>query len=276
MTTTLATDGTRIAYECSGRADGPALLMLQGLGVDSRGWTLQRFALGRRYRCIAIDNRGVGGSRLAPRPYSLERMAEDAVAVLDEEGIERAHVLGASMGGVLTQILAVRHPERVRSVVLACTSCRHHEWRRELFAEWAADVLAGGMGGLGPEGLRWLIGPRNLRRFGMWLNLMARILLQADPVSFAAQVQAILDLSDELRFELVDVTAPALVITGSQDLLTPLGDAEELAEMIPTARIEELRGAGHALMVEAPNAFNRAVLGFFAEVDRAEGHADAA
>ena len=64
-------------------------------------------------------------------------MAEDAIAVLDAEGIERAHVVGASMGGVIAQIIGVMHPERVRSLTLACTACQHHEWRRELLAEWA-------------------------------------------------------------------------------------------------------------------------------------------
>jgi 3-oxoadipate enol-lactonase len=266
--TALAGDGTWIAYDASGRRDGPPVLLLQGLGADARGWALQRIPLGRRYRLIGVDNRGVGGSANAPRPYSLEQMADDAVAVLDAEGVERAHVVGASMGGVLAQILAARHPHRVRSLVLACTACRHHEWRRELLQEWADDVRAGGMGALGgDDGLRWLVGPRLHRRFGVWLNLMARILLQAQPENFAAQVAAILDAPDELRFELVNVDAPALVITGSQDLLTPVGDAEELTELLPRARLEELRGAGHALMAEAPNAFNRAVLAFLAEAE---------
>ena len=263
----LAGDGTWIAYDASGRRDGPPVLLLQGLGADARGWALQRIPLGRRYRLIGVDNRGVGGSANAPRPYSLEQMADDAVAVLDAEGVERAHVVGASMGGVLAQILAVRYPDRVRSLVLACTACQHHEWRRELLQEWADDVRAGGMGGLGSDGLRWLVGPRLHRRFGAWLNLMARILLQAQPENFAAQVAAILEAPDELRFELVHVDAPALVITGSQDLLTPVGDAEELTELLPRARLEELRGAGHALMVEAPNVFNRALLNFLGEIE---------
>jgi 3-oxoadipate enol-lactonase len=264
-----ASDGLPIAYQVFGRGDAEPLLLLQGLGVDSRGWALQRFPLGRRFRCYAVDNRGVGGSAAAPHPFSLEQMADDAVAVLDDAGVADAHVMGASMGGVLAQILAVRHPERVRSLVLSCTACRHHEWRRELFEDWAAAVLAGGMGELGGEGLRWLIGPRLHRRLGMWLNVMARILQQAPPENFAAQVEAILEASDELRFELVNVRAPTLVITGSQDLLTPLGDAEELAELIPGARLLEVRGVGHALMAEAPNAFNRAVIGFLAEVETA-------
>lgn len=269
MSVAVAGDGVPIAYRAFGRRDAAPLLMIQGLGVDARGWALQRFPLSRRFHCIAVDNRGVGGSAHAPHPLSLEQMADDAVAVLDHAGVADAHVMGASMGGVLAQIIAVRHPERVRSLVLACTACRHHEWRRELFEDWAASVLAGGMGALGGEGLRWLIGPRLHRRVGMWLNLMARLLAQAPPENFAAQVQAILAESDERRFELVNVRAPTLVITGTQDLLTPLGDAEELAELIPTARLLEVRGVGHALMVEAPNAFNQAITGFFAEVDAA-------
>jgi 3-oxoadipate enol-lactonase len=269
MSVATARDGVPITYQTFGRPEATPLLMLQGLGVDSRGWALQRFPLGRRFRCVAVDNRGVGGSARAPHPLSLEQMADDAVAVLDDAGVDDAHVMGASMGGVLAQIVAVRHPERVRSLVLSCTACRHHEWRRELFEDWSAAVLAGGMGALGGEGLRWLIGPRLHRRVGVWLNVMARILQQAPPENFAAQVRAILAASDELRFELVNVHAPTLVITGSQDLLTPLGDADELAELIPTARLLEVRGVGHALMVEAPNAFNRAVAGFLREVDAA-------
>lgn len=260
--TLIASDGTTIAYETFGRADREPLLMLQGLGTDSRGWALQRVPLGRRYRCFAVDNRGVGGSKGAPRPFSLERMARDAIEVLDAEGIDRAHVMGASMGGAIAQIIGARHSERVHSLVLACTACRHHEWRRELFHEWSDAVLERGMSALVGEGLQWLVGPRLQRRFGIWINLLAGIVLQATPENFAAQVQAILDMDDDLRFELQNVPAPTLVITGSQDLLTPLGDAEELTELIPLARLFELRGAAHGLMVESPNAFNRAVLSF--------------
>lgn len=262
-----ATDGVLIGYETYGKRDGIPLLMIQGLGSDSRGWALQRLAMGRRYRCIVIDNRGVGASTNAPHPFSLEQMARDAVSVLDAEGIDTAHVMGASMGGAIAQIIAVRHGERVRGLVLACTACRHHEWRRELLADWAAAVSERGMSALSDEGLRWLIGPRVHRRFGPWINLLGRVVMQGDPEHFAAQVDAILALDDDVRFELAEVTAPTLVITGSQDMLTPFGDAEELAEMIPGARLRELRGAAHGLMVEQPNAYNSAVLEFLGEVD---------
>lgn len=262
-----ATDGVLIGYDAYGKRGGAPLVMIQGLGSDSRGWALQRLPMGRRYRCFAIDNRGVGASTNAPHPFSLEQMARDVVSVLDAEGVDAAHVMGASMGGAIAQIVAVRHPERLRALVLACTSCRHHEWRRELLADWAAAVRARGMSALSDEGLRWLIGSRVHRRLGPWVNLLGRVLMQGEPEHFAAQVDAILSLDDAVRFELHRVLAPTLVITGSQDMLTPCGDAEELAEMIPGARLRELRGAAHGLMVEQPNAFNTAVLEFLRDVD---------
>ncbi len=269
----MAEDGVTIAYDVFGRRDGDPMLLIQGLGADSRGWALQRMTFGRRYRCFAPDNRGVGRSGKPPGPYDLSQMARDALAVLDAEDVDRAHVVGASMGGVIAQIIAVLHPERVRSLVLACTACQHHPWRRELLQEWADEVEAGGMTALGGDGLRWMIGPRLRKRFGTWLNLLARMLLQQSPEPFAAQVHAILDASDDLRFELQHVRVPTLVITGSQDALTPIGDAEELAELIPHARLVELRGAAHGLMVEAPNAFNSAVLDFLDDTSDAAGTA---
>ena len=260
MKTLVADDGARISYDVWGRRDGEPVLLIQGLGTDSRGWALQRMALGRRYRCFAPDNRGTGLSDKPPGPYSLDQMARDAIAVLDAEGVDRAHVVGASMGGVIAQIIGVLHPERTRSLVLACTACHHHPWRVELLNEWAESVRVHRT--LTADALRWLIGPRLHKRFGMWLNVLARILLQVDPDGFAAQIEAIVSAPDELRFELVKVRVPTLVITGSQDALTPIGDAEELAEAIPGAQLVELRGAAHGLMVEAPNAFNGELLHF--------------
>jgi 3-oxoadipate enol-lactonase len=263
-------DGMTIHYDVFGRRDGTPLVMIQGLGTDSRGWALQRLALGRRFRCVTIDNRGVGRTGPAPEPYSLERMALDVFAVMDQEGIDRAHVMGASIGGVIAQIIGVLHPHRTRSVVLACTACRHHQWRRELLQEWADAVERDGMAALGDEALQWLVGPRLRRRFGIWLNLIARVVLQQAPGTFVAQVRAILDAPDELRMELHTIRVPVLVITGSQDALTPVGDAEELAELIPHARLEVISGAAHGLMAEAPNGFNDAVVRFLIEVDEAE------
>ncbi len=262
MPETTATDGVTIAYDSFGRRDGEPLVLIQGLGVDSRGWTLQRMVLGRHFRCYAIDNRGVGRSGRPPGPYSLGQMARDVVSVLDAEGVARAHVLGASMGGIIAQILTVQYPDRVRSLVLACTACHHHSWRRELLEEWVEAVQDDGMSALSDDALRWMIGPRFRRRFGLWLNVLSHIVLSSAPEPFIAQVQAILAEPDDIRFALRDVDAPTLIVTGSQDALTPVGDAEELAELIPGSELCVLSGAAHGLMVESPNAFNAIVVEF--------------
>jgi 3-oxoadipate enol-lactonase len=265
----VTSDGVRIAYDAWGARDGSPVLLIQGLGMNARGWALQRGAFGRNHRCVAIDNRGTGHSDAPPGPYDLVRMAQDAIEVLDAEGIASAHVVGASMGGVIAQIIGVTYPERVHSLVLACTACRHHAWRRELLAEWADLVTAHGMQAMTDDGMRWLVGPRLQRRFGVFVNVLARVLVQTKPAAFAAQIGAILAMSDDMRAELHTIMAPTLVITGSQDTLTPLGDAEELAELITTSRLYVLRGAAHGLMAETPNAFNDAVLKFLAEIDSA-------
>jgi len=261
-----ASDGCELYYETWGAADGEPLLLVMGLGADLRGWVFQRHVLGRRFRCIAFDNRGAGRSEAPEGPYSLEQMAADAVAVLDAEGIDQAHVMGASMGGVIAQILAVRHADRVRSLVLACTASRHHHWRRELLVEWERAARTKGMGSLGVDAFRWLVGPRIRKRFGLWLNILARIVLSQPSQGFANQARAILDMPDSMRDELPQISVPTLVVVGSQDILTPVGDSEELAETIPGARLEVIGGAAHGVMVEAPAAFNEVVLDFLADV----------
>src|SRR5438309_9391217 len=199
MSTTVTDDGTQIAYSAWGRRDGSPVLLIPGLGVDHRGWAPQRRAFGRHPRSIALDNRGTGHSDARPGPYDLARMAKDAIAVLDAEGIDRAHVVGASMGGVIAQIIGVLHPDRVRSLTLACTACQHHEWRRELLEDWAAVVNEQGMAGLMDDAMRWMIGPRLHRRFGVFVNVLARVLVQTKPDAVVSPVDANLDASDELR-----------------------------------------------------------------------------
>jgi 3-oxoadipate enol-lactonase len=261
-----AADGTRIHYDVFGARAGEPLLLLQGLGADSRGWARQRRSLAARFRCIAVDNRGVGRSDKPDGPYGLEAMAADAVAVLDAVGVPSAHVMGASMGGVLAQILAVEHPHRVRSLVLACTACRHHPWRRELLNEWAEVADEQGTRALVDRAAKWLMGPRS--RFRLWpvISVLGPLAFTVPPHAFVAQARAILDLDDGLRFELAGVEVPALVIVGSQDILTPLADSEELVAMIGDAELVVVTGGAHGFMVEHAHAFNRAVVDFLGRV----------
>lgn len=254
-------DGVRIHYETFGDPDGEPLLLLQGLGADSRGWMRQRRAV-RGFHAITPDNRGVGRSDKPAGPYDLEVMARDAVAVLDDLEIGKAHVMGASMGGVLAQILGVRHGDRVRSLVLACTGCQHLTWRRELLQEWAETASHRGMRALVDDAAKWLVGPRSRFRFWPVLALLGPLALQVPPEAFVAQIEAILSLDDEVRFELPNVSAPTLAVVGSQDILTPLADSEEIVSLIPGAELAVVGGGAHGFMFEHAGAFNRVVVDF--------------
>lgn len=263
----LTSDGIRLRYDVAGRRDGEPLLMIQGLGTDSRGWVAQRRHFVRRgYRVVTFDNRGVGRSDKPFGAYDLERMALDAVEVLDAAGLRSAHVMGASMGGIIAQILGVRHDDRVRSLVLACTACRHQPWRRELLVEWLELARDRGMRAFAAHNLRWLVGSRSLRRFWPAFNALSSVFISAPQHAFVAQVRAILAMDDAMRDELATITAPTLVIVGSQDILTPQADGEELAERIPGAELAIVRGGAHGFMIEAAPAFNRAVGEFLGRV----------
>jgi 3-oxoadipate enol-lactonase len=257
-----AGDGTRISYDVHGPADGEPLLLIQGLGADKRGWFRQVRPFSGRYRTIAFDNRGVGGSDIPPGPYDLNVMAQDALAVLDAEGVDSAHVVGASMGGIISQILGVLHPDRVRSLTLACTGCHHLPWRRELLAGWKQQALEEGMRSFVETNSRWLVGSRSLRRFFPIFRTLGGMALNCTPESFGAQVDAILDADDDLRFALDQIQVPVLILVGSQDILTPLADSEELAEHLPEARLAVVGGGAHGFMFEHAKEFNQAVLDF--------------
>ena len=252
-------DGTRLHYQVWGPRQGEPLLLVHGLGADHRGWIMQRRALGSRYRCIALDNRGVGSSDKPVGPYDLEVMADDALRVLDAAGHDSAHVMGVSMGGILSQILAVRNPERVRSLVLASTACRHLPWRRELLAEWVETAEAHGMGVFVRDNVRWLLGQRSLRRIWPLTAVLAPLVVNVPPHGFAAQARGILAMDDSLADELAGIRVPTLVTVGSQDILTPRGDSLELAERIPTAELVVIRGGAHLVQAEHAGTFNRVV-----------------
>ena len=263
-----ASDGTRLHFQVLGRKGAPPVLLIAGLGQDLTSWTLQRLSFASRHRTIALDNRGVGRSDKPTGPYSLTEMADDAIAVLDALGIESAHVVGLSMGGVIGQVLAVRHPGRVRSLTLVGTACRNHPWRRDLLEEWADTAERRGMRALTHDALRWLVGPRSLRRFSPALGLFGPLALQCPPHVFAAQVGAILSADEGLARDLAKIVVPTLVVVGNQDILTPRGDAEELADRIPGAELVVIAGAAHGLTVEHAATFNRIVVEFLGRSER--------
>jgi len=114
-------NGTRLFWDESGQGD--PLLLIMGLGYTHEMWFRSRPLLSQRYRTITFDNRGVGNSDIPTGPYSIAQMAADAAAVLDAAQVDRAHIFGISMGGMIAQEFAIAYPARVRSLILGCTAC---------------------------------------------------------------------------------------------------------------------------------------------------------
>ena len=257
-----ATDGTRIHYEVTGKSGATPVLMVQGLGASKNAWNLQRIAMATRFRIISFDNRGAGRSDKPTEPFTLEQMADDALAVLDAAGIETAHVVGASMGGVISQIVAVKYPHRVRSLTLVCTACRNHPWRQELLQTWAKTAADKGMIEVGKEAAQWVMSPRSFRRLVPAFTWMGPLAALRPRHSFVSQIDAILNTREDLVDQLSTITAPTMVIVGNQDILTPRGDSEEIAERIPNAELVVISGAAHGLMMEHSSTFNRILIEF--------------
>jgi 3-oxoadipate enol-lactonase len=257
-----ATDGTRIHYEVTGKSGATPVLMIQGLGASKNAWNLQRIAMATRFRIISFDNRGAGRSDKPTEPFTLEQMADDALAVLDAAGIETAHVVGASMGGVISQIVTVKYPYRVRSLTLVCTACRNHPWRQELLQTWAKTAADKGMIEVGKEAAQWVMSPRSFRRLVPAFTWMGPLAALRPRHSFVSQIDAILNTREDLVDQLSTITAPTMVIVGNQDILTPRGDSEEIAERIPNAELVVISGAAHGLMMEHSSTFNRILIEF--------------
>ena len=264
-----ATDGTRIHYEVTGRVGKTPVLMIQGLGASKNAWNLQRIAMATRFRIISFDNRGAGRSDKPTEPFTLEQMADDAIAVLDAAGIETAHIVGASMGGVISQIVAVKYPQRVRSLTLVCTACRNHPWRQELLQSWAKTAEEKGMIEVGKEAAQWVMSPRSFRRLVPAFTWMGPLAALRPRHSFVSQIHAILDTREDLVDQLSTITAPTMVIVGNQDILTPRGDSEEIAERIPNAELVVISGAAHGLMMEHSSTFNKILIEFLQRTELA-------
>jgi 3-oxoadipate enol-lactonase len=263
------TDGTRIHYEVTGRIGRTPVLMIQGLGASKNAWNLQRIAMATRFRCISFDNRGAGRSDKPTEPFTLEQMADDAIAVLDAAEIETAHVVGASMGGVISQIVAVKYPHRVRSLTLVCTACRNHPWRQELLQSWAKTAEQKGMIEVGKEAAQWVMSPRSFRRLVPAFTWMGPLAALRPRHSFVSQIHAILDTREDLVDQLSKITAPTMVIVGNQDILTPRGDSEEIAERIPNSELVVISGAAHGLMMEHSATFNKILIEFLQRTELA-------
>ena len=265
-------------YEEHGKGD--PLLLVMGLAADSTAWMFQVPEFAPHYRTIVFDNRGVGRSAKPPGPYSTAQMADDAAGLLDALGIARAHVVGISMGGMIAQELALRHPDRVRGLVLGCTYPEPDEdierQRRFSVSEMGGTITASGemaieLTALDPLLFFQHLLPRVFNQEFIDRELPRLMQLFAGALQYGFSMEAILGqvaavMSHKTTDRLHQITAPTLVITGDADLLVPPANSDILARHIPGAHLVKIPGGSHGFNVETPEAFNREVLDFLAGV----------
>lgn len=242
-----------------------AVLLVMGLGGRAADWGDDFVAkLASRYRVVRFDNRGTGASSKPKTTWTTRDMVDDAAHVLDAAGIDRAHVIGISMGGVISQLFALTHPERVDHLVLISTYAGGQKMLPP--APEARDIFAH------PGDLpRDEVVRDRMRRItgkgfadahpGRVEELVRLALAQPTPYrTFGAQFQAIVGspLAERLR----DIAAPTLIVHGDCDPLIPIGNGRAIHERMPQARFHALAGCGHLPMWETPDELTRVVLGF--------------
>jgi pimeloyl-ACP methyl ester carboxylesterase len=250
---TVRTPAAELHYERAG--SGEPLLLIQGMSGTHVAWGEPFLApLREHFDVTAFDNRGIGLSAPVDGPFTIAEMAEDTSALMGELGLESAHVVGISMGGMIAQELALAHPERLRSLTLGCTYCGGPG--SQLMPEENAQKLLAGLASGDRE---------QAIRAGYEVNLSPAF--RADESRFAAfhematsvpaaketiqlQIQAI--FGHDTSGRLGEISTPTLIVHGTEDGVLPYPNGELIASLMPSARLETLEGTGHMFWWEQP------------------------
>ena len=245
--------GIDIAYDDVGT--GLPVVFLHGFPHNRSLWAPQLGGLLSRARCVAPDLRGFGDSEISG-PYSMDRYADDIVAMLDALQIERAVIAGLSMGGYIAFALWRRHRERVRALILADTrpgadSEEARAKRRELIAL----AQAKGSGAVADAQIAGMVGRTTREKHPDIADAVHRMLTMAPVNGVVGALEAMMARPDSTPI-LATIDVPTLIIVGDEDVLTPPREARAMHEQISGSRLEVLAGAGHVSNVERPAAFN--------------------
>lgn len=257
---TIATKNARVQYWKTGA--GPAVVLVHGAGVIGEGWRPQIDALKDRYTVIWIDNRGIGQSALTTGPLTLEDMADDVLAIVDAEGIDRFHLVGHSMGGLIAQQVALCRPAAVISLGLLCTFL---VGRQGSAMSLPLLLIA----------IRSRLGTRRMRRHAFVEMVLTRDYLAAvDRDELCEGLQGLFgrDLADQPPILMQQVRAmskfdasrrlsalahiPTLVSSARHDLIARPDYGRALANAIPNSRFVEIAGAGHAVTIQRADEVN--------------------
>jgi 3-oxoadipate enol-lactonase len=257
---TIRANGLDLAYQVDG--DQPeTLVLVNGLADAKESWEEQIPAFAQHYRVVSYDNRGVGESPTPPGPYSTAQMADDLAGLVDGLGLERFHLLGLSMGGMIAQEYAIAHPGRLHSASFCCTYSYPGPFCLRMFQCWRDLVPELGVGFTQREVILWGFTTDFFEQREDELIEIERF-MAANPQpldSYLAQLTSI--EQHDTRGRLGAVTCPAMTLVGGEDILIYPKLSRRLHEELPDSHWVEVPG-GHGCLWEHPGAFNEAVLEF--------------
>ncbi|MFJ3210681.1 alpha/beta fold hydrolase [Streptomyces flaveolus] len=258
--------GATIGYDDVGPATGLPVLLIHGHPFDRTLWAPQVTALTEAgHRVVTPDLRGYGRSGVTPGKVLLADFADDLAALLDHLGIERAVVGGVSMGGQITMEFQLRHPRRLRALVLSDTSAPAETAEGRLFRNRLADrLLAEGMDGYAHEVIGKMLADYNVTAMPDVAAHVLEMMCATDPRGAAAALRGRAERPD-YRDVLAGVEAPVLIVVGADDVYTPVAEAEAIRRLVPHATLAVIEKAGHLPGVEQPDRFNAVLLDFLAE-----------
>jgi 3-oxoadipate enol-lactonase len=244
-----------VSYSVAGAADAPVVVLSNSLGATRAMWDPQVPALAERFRVVTYDTRGHGESPAPTGPYTLDDLVDDVVAVLDEVGAGRAHVVGLSLGGMTAMRLAAREPDRVDRLALLCTSAKADT---QAFLDRAATVRSGGTAPLAPTVVgRWLTPDYAAEHPDLVARLEAMI-AGSDDEGYASCCEVVARMDE--REDLARIAAPTLVVSGADDLALPPEHQQAIADGIAGAELLTVSPGAHLANLEQPLQVTGALL----------------
>ncbi len=259
-------NGINVNYKIEG--SGEPLIMIMGVASSLRAWYFQTRVFKKHFRVITFDNRGCGDSDKPIEPYSIRTMADDAAGLMEHLGIEKAHVLGISMGGMIAQELAINYPEKINKLILGCTFAKRSD------PAGISDALPRRLGYVGNYSYTDLLSipakniviamaelAFNKKIYKVILSSVIKLAVKKmDCSGIANQINAIWkhDTIDRLKF----IKVPTLVITGNADSIINPQSSVVIAKRVPNAKLVKYDGGSHAFFVEMRKRFNSEVIAF--------------
>jgi 3-oxoadipate enol-lactonase / 4-carboxymuconolactone decarboxylase len=257
---TINANGVELFYDLTGPEDAPVVVFSTSVGATLEMWDPQVRALGDRFRLLRYDTRGHGRSEVVDRPTSIEELADDLAGLLDALGIAKAHLVGLSLGGMTGQALALRHPDKLESLVLLATSA--YLPPAEAWTERAATVRSKGMATIADTVMsRWFTRAFRERAPAIVAAIRERFVAN-DANGYAICCEAIRDM--DLRPAIGAIRTPTLILAGADDPATPVAMMEDIRARISDAEMIIVPRTAHLLNIERPEIVNAHLAAFLA------------